>query len=72
MGEYLPTEEEFEAYHWGINNGVHIAPFAKNEASWWIEISINGSTPKRSKETYGKNVIFQKIYEFYKYYYDKK
>lgn len=72
MGNYVPTDIEWRAYHWGVNNGIQIAPFAHSPSQWWIEISIRGSTIKRSKETYGKNIIFQKIYEFYKYYYEKK
>jgi hypothetical protein len=72
MGNYIPTPEELEAYHWGVNNQIAIAPFAASPSAWWIEISIKGSPPKRSKETYGKNLIWIKIYEFYKYYYDKK
>jgi len=70
MGTYMPTSEETKAYQWCINNGIFISPSATGKASWYIEISIGGKTNK-SPETYGKTDIWIKLYEFYKYYYDK-
>mgnify|MGYP003154832158 FL=1 len=70
MGQYTPTLEEVKAYHWCINNGIYISPFATGEATWHLDIEINKKT-NRSPDTYGKNTIWIKMYEFYKYYYDK-
>ena len=41
MGSYLPTSEEAKAYHWCINNGIFISPFATGDATWYIDIEIN-------------------------------
>ena len=70
MGQYTPTSEEFKAYHWCINNGIYISPFATGEGTWFIEIKISNKI-SRSPEAYSKDTIWIKLYEFYKYYYDK-
>ena len=71
MGSYTPDELEFKAYHWCINNNICISPFAKNEAAWYIDIVINGKT-NRSPSVYSKHTIWNTIYEYYKYYYEKQ
>ena len=70
MGSYLPTSEELTAYRWCINNGILISPFATGNGTWHIEIQINKRT-NRSPDVYSKDTIWIKMYEFYKYYYDK-
>jgi hypothetical protein len=71
MGVYVPTEDELKAYKWGIRNNISIAPFALSEIKWYIDITIKGKTA-RAPDIYPKILIFKKIYEYYKYYYDKK
>ena len=70
MGQYMPTLEEKKAYHWCINNSILISPFATGNGSWYIEIKIGGNI-SRSPEAYGPTTIWIKLYEFYKYYYEK-
>ena len=70
MGQYMPTSEEFKAYHWCINNGIYISPFATGNGTWFIEIKISNKV-NRSPEAYGKDTVWIKLYEFYKYYYNK-
>ena len=70
MGQYVQTDEELEAYSWCIKNGIHISPLAKDETNWFIEITINNKT-NRSPETYKKVVIWEKLFEYYLYYYEK-
>ena len=64
------TTELREAYRWCINNGIYISPFATGDATWYIEIKINGKT-NRSPDVYSKTAIWIKMYEFYEYYYNK-
>ena len=66
----MTTSEETKAYHWCINNGIFISPFATGDATWYIDIEIKNKT-NRSPDSYGKDTIWIKMYEFYKYYYDK-
>ena len=70
MGDYLPVGKYPEYMRWCIGNGIKISPMAKSPVAWWIDIVINGNV-NRSPETYGKKVIWEKIFEFYKYYYEK-
>ncbi len=70
MGQYMPTTVETEAYRWCINNGIYISPFANGEGAWYVDITINGKN-NRSPEFYGKVTIWIKVFEFYKYYYNK-
>ena len=49
---------------------IKIAPFAKQAGAWYIDITINGKTT-RSPHVYIKDVIWEKIYEYYRYYYEK-
>ena len=70
MGQYMPTMKEIEAYKWCINNGIYISPYANGEGGWYIEIKLNNKI-NRSPDVYGKTTIWIKLYEFYKYYYNK-
>ena len=70
MGLYSQTSEEKKAYHWCINNGIFISPFANGEGAWYIDINMNNKT-NRSPLTYGPVSIWIQMFEFYKYYYKK-
>ena len=67
---HLIKEEEWVAYRWCVRNNICISPKAKNNTEWYIDIVNNGKT-HTSPETYGKNDIWTKIFEYSKYYYDK-
>jgi hypothetical protein len=70
MGSYMPNEDEFKAYRWCVNNSIYIAPKALTEARWSIVITNNNKT-NEDPNSYLKNDIWVKIYEYYKYYYKK-
>jgi len=52
------------------DRGIYISPWATGEGAWYVDITINGKN-HRSPKTYGKVTIWIKLYEFYKYYYNK-
>ena len=70
MGLYSPTSEDKKAYRWCINNGIIIFPELKLASPWSIEIKINGKVHK-SPEQYHAVEVWEKMYEYYKYYYKK-
>ena len=70
MGDYLPSKEEYEAMRWCINNNIKIYPIPESSIRWFVEIDINGKKNK-SPESFAKTIIWQKIYEYHKYYYKK-
>ena len=70
MGEYLATDDEWNAYRWCVRNAIHIAPKALTEARWTITITNKGVT-NQDPESYTKVVIWETIFKYYKHYYDK-
>ena len=70
MGEYKPTKQDYEANVWCIRNNIYISPLALREGSWCIEITINGVT-NRSPKAFVKDTVWEKYYEYCRYYYDK-
>ena len=63
-----------EAYSWCIDHGITIGMFATTQGyanrSWLIEININGQKVKSPKE-YGPDELYSKVFELYKFYYNK-
>jgi len=72
MGRYFPTDKEFDAGYWCVKNNIHISPLKKNykDPLWYIEIIINGKK-NRSPEAFGPVIVWQKLYEYALYYYNK-
>ena len=70
MGDIMPTAEMYKHMQWCCKNGIKISPFAASTFEWYIDININDKI-NRSPEVYKKVVIWEKIFEFYKYYYNK-
>ena len=68
------TDEDHIAYAWCINHGITIGALAVApgwyNAGWLIEITINGKKITSPKE-YGKNELWDKVFELYKFYYDQ-
>ena len=70
MGKSPFKESLWEAQRWCIREGIHIAPRAKNDTAWYIVIKNKGKV-NATPDTFGKTEIWLKIFEYYKYYYDK-
>lgn len=70
MGEYIADDYEWKAYIWCIRNNIYIAPKALTEARWSIVITNKGVTHE-DPNSYTKGIIWEKMYEYYKYYYNK-
>ena len=67
------VESEMKIIGWCLNKniGVSISPDWKDDLNrWQIEININGkihTDPNR----YDNDIVYNKVNEYYKYYYDK-
>ena len=70
MGTYNTTKQDLKAYRWCVRNKIYIAPKAVTEARWSITIENNGRTYEDPNH-YIKGLIWEKIYEYYRYYYEK-
>ena len=68
---YTYTPSDFKAYQWCISNGIYISPFCKENFAWWyIDIKINNKT-NRSPQAFNPRELWETIFKYYKYYYDK-
>jgi hypothetical protein len=63
-------EDLWTAQRWCIREGIYIAPRAKNDTAWYVVITNKGKV-NATPDTFGKTEIWLKIFEYYKYYYDK-
>jgi len=55
---------------WCMNKKIHVATSPKG-TNWQVEIRMNGGDWKPDPKTYDYNEAHKKMYEYYKYYYDK-
>ena len=67
------TEDEMKIIGWCLNKniGVGISPDWKDDMNRWkIDININGKI-HTDPNLYSDDVVYNKVNEYYKYYYDK-
>ena len=68
-GQYPYTPEDMKRVGWCMNKNIKIAVIP-NGTDWSLEIVLNGNTHLDPKKYTGLNAL-EKMYEYYKYYYDK-
>ena len=71
--EKVWTNEEMKIIGWCLNKNIKVAitPDWKEDANkWLIEININNKIHK-DPNRYNNEVVYNKVNEYYKYYYDK-
>ena len=67
------TPEEMKSVGWCLSNNILIScipNWKQRGINWLIDIKINKNT-HRDPNKYEDEEVFNKIYEYYKYYYDK-
>ena len=76
MGDYIPSYHEQKAQVWCINNMIKLwpKPAVKGPVvkEWYIQIQMGKGKISTSPDKYGPTEIWSKIYEYYKFYYDKR
>ena len=68
-GSHSYTNEDMKRVNWCINKGIKIAVIP-NGIDWQVELNINDKIHLNPK-VYKANEAYEKMYEYYKYYYDK-
>ena len=67
-------QENLKAFAWCVNHGVTISMFATSPGfgnrRWVIEVDVNGKKVKSPRE-YGPDELYSKVFELYKFYYNK-
>ena len=67
---YQPyTNEDIKRVSWCMDNGIKIAVIPSG-TKWQVELSINKKIHLDSN-IYEASEAYKKMYEYYKYYYDK-
>lgn len=73
-GNFYRSEYQNEAMRWCINNGIAIGPLAAEPGDgpshFWIEI-VMGKKRSRSPHKYLAKDVWNQIYNYYIYYYEK-
>ena len=66
--------ENAKVRNWCIENGITISTFATTPGfynkTWEIQINVNGRKITSPKE-YGSDELYLKVFELYKFYYNK-
>ena len=68
-GYHPHTREDLKRVGWCLDKNIKIA-VVPNETKWQVEININKSIHLDSN-IYTASEAYKKMYEYYKYYYDK-
>ena len=78
MPQYIPTQEENEAYIYCVRNNIRISPIGIQGVIGKWKIGINVGPYKKGEKInlaphiYDKDTIWPSYYEMCKYYYDKR
>ena len=68
-GYHNYTREDMKRVNWCMQNGIKVAVIPK-ATKWQVEVSLNKTIHLDSK-VYEAKEATKKMYEYYKYYYDK-
>ena len=68
-GQHNYTRKDMKRVNWCLRNGIKVAVIP-NGTKWQVEVNLNKTIHLDSK-IYEANEAYEKMYEYYKYYYDK-
>ena len=68
---YYPyTDEDMKRVAWCLNKNIQVACVPKG-SDWMVQIRLNKGVWTDDPKTYTHEEGMKKLYEYYKYYYDK-
>jgi len=68
---YYPyTDKNIKHVSWCVNKNIHVA-VSPGEIKWKVEIRMNKGDWNKDPGVYEHEEAMKKMYEYYKYYYDK-
>ena len=69
---YYPyTKKDMKRVQWCLNKNIGVAVTPISLSTWKVEIRLNKGDWKRDPNIYEYKEAMKKMYEYYKYYYDK-
>ena len=69
-GQHNYTREDMKRVNWCLRNGIKVAVIPSG-TKWQVEVDLNKTIHLDSK-VYNADEAYKKMYEYYKYYYDKQ
>ena len=67
---YTHTEEDLKRVGWCLNKNIEVA-VTPGDGNWRVEIRLNKGDWNKDPGIYEHEEAMKKMYEYYKYYYDK-
>ena len=67
---YRYTDEDIKKVGWCLNKNIEVA-VSPGHQKWKVEIRINKGNWNKDPGIYDHDKAMEKMYEYYKYYYDK-
>ena len=67
---YTHTEEDLKRVGWCLNKNIEVAVIP-SDGNWKVEIRLNKDNWNQDPGLYEHEEAMKKMYEYYKYYYDK-
>ena len=64
------TDEDIKRVGWCLNKNIEVA-VSPGHSKWKVEIRINKGNWNKDPGVYDHEEAMKKMYEYYKYYYDK-
>jgi len=69
---YYPyTNEDIKRVGWCLERNIAVAVVPISLSTWRVEIRLNKGNWKQDPKEYEHEEAMKKMYEYYKYYYDK-
>ena len=68
---YPWTKEDMKRVQWCLDRNIGVAVSPISGSNYKVEIRMNKGDWKRDPKDYGYEEAMKKMYEYYKYYYDK-
>ena len=69
-GYHVYTKENIKHAGWCLNKNIHVA-VSPGIQKWKVEIRLNNGEWNKDPGVYEHDEAMEKMYEYYKYYYDK-
>ena len=68
--QYNWSQDKMKIIGWCLNKNIHVA-VSRGEIKWKVEIRLNKGNWNKDPGVYEHEEAMKKMYEYYKYYYDK-
>ena len=69
---FVPDKSHYDAFIWCNKRYIRVYPKIQKDSTYKLVREDDGQVVFVSKETFGKDILDEKIWRFYKYIFDSK